>query len=93
MKYLHRMAVGDHVYDSLRDMMGKNPYGRIEYIDREEGEVGVKFFGNPKFMYSYNAKLLAPQWFEGGGEEQDYLIDEMEGTWSSHVGGDGEWKM
>ena len=92
-KHIHRIAKGDHVYDSLRDMEGKNPYGIIKYVDREGNEVGVLFFGGDRIRWPNIARVLAPQWFTGGGQEKDYLIEELEGNWSSHDGGDGEWKL
>jgi hypothetical protein len=92
-KYVHRITRYDHVYDSLRDMMGLNPHGYVVYIDREMNEVGVKFFGDPKIRLPIIARILDPQWFAGGGDEKDYLLEELEGNWSSHDGGDGEWKL
>jgi hypothetical protein len=88
-----RPRVDDHVYVRERDEMGFQPLGRVLVVDRETDEVVVLFFGGPGIKYPPMAAVLEPQWFRGGGDVESYDLDMFDGAWSSHDGGDGEWKI
>lgn len=88
-----RPRVGDHVYSLYRDQYGRNPLGRVVRIKWDDEEVVVKYFGDRKITWCAIAPVMEPQWFNGGGEFDTYSFDEFLGCWSSHEGGDGEWKL
>lgn len=85
--------VWDHVYNSARDAEGKNPYGQIIGISRSEDEAVVKYFGSSKIRYAEPHSKDVSNWLEGGGEIEFVCLPEFAGCWSSHDGGDGEWKL
>lgn len=88
--------VGDHVYSSYRDQYGRNPLGKVIRIKWSDEEVVVKFFGDMRKWHPAMVamiKLHEPQWANGGGEVDTFSFDEFVGCWSSHDGGDGEWKI
>lgn len=91
----------DHVYVSERERDGKNPLGQVLQLDYESHQVMVLFFGDGYQLcaqrgnanFCYDCIHTNPGWYNGGGDVEEYSLEQFEGNWSSHDGGTGQWEI